>query len=488
MAFDHSGIIEEVGASAPGRILIDGEWLEVEDRLPVVDPSTGVAFSTIAQSTEAQVDDAVAAARKAYPQWRTFSPGKRRGVLLKLVDLTEKHGPEIDKLVSLEMGAPVQMTARLGTKSLRRNLEYFVGWIDKFGGDLVPVARAFDYAIREPLGVVGLIIPWNVPLMFLGSKLGPALAMGNTVVLKPSELASKAVLRWAELLDDAGIPRGVVNVVTGDGQVGAMLASHPGLDKIAFTGSTATGRKVAQAAAANLTPVSLELGGKSPSIIFKDTNTTKAAMQTALGIFAMSGQTCAACSRVFVEEPIYEEMLDRLTSLSKVLKVGDPLRKSTVLGPLVAERQIDRVMDYIESGKQGARLVTGGDRLGGDLSDGYFLPPTIFADVDNQSRIAQEEIFGPVLATAPFSTLDEVIALANDTRYGLAAGIWTDNIHTALKTAHALDAGVIWINNYGTLPPGAPFGGYKGSGYGRDGGKDVLLEYTQAKNVYIDLR
>ncbi|MCW5829713.1 MAG: aldehyde dehydrogenase [Deltaproteobacteria bacterium] len=489
MPLDHAAAIQELDATRPGRLYINGEWRDASDGLAVTDPATGKLFGQIGQASPENVSDAVAAAREAYcGSWRKLSPGKRREAILRLAALTEQHAAELNRLLTLEMGVPAQITSRLGAISLQKNLEYFAGWMDKIYGEVIPVPGAFDYAVREPIGVVGAIIPWNTPLLFVGSKLGPALATGNTVVLKPSELASLAILRWAEkCLAESGIPPGVVNIVTGDGRTGSALAGHPGIDKLSFTGSVDTGRKVAELAGRNLTKVHMELGGKSPTIIFKDANLTKATMQTSFGIFGLSGQTCAACSRVYVEDPVYEQMVGNIASFSKGLAPGDPLKKSTILGPLAAERQLQRVQAYIEAGKKDARLVAGGERLGGDLSEGFFLGPTVFADVKSDSVISREEIFGPVVAVTPFKKTDEAIELANGTEYGLAAGIWTENITTALKTSQAIDAGVIWINSYGSLPAAAPFGGMKKSGYGRDGGRDALLEYTQVKNVFVDL-
>lgn len=488
MPIDHQKAINETRAAEPGRMLINGAWREAGSHLPVIDPSTALEFGRIGQSSPKDVDDAVAAARAAFNgPWRNLNPGKRKALLLKLAELTEAHRKELNALLSIEMGASSQITGLLGALSLQRNLEYFASWIDKIYGEVIPVGGAFDYAVREPLGVVGVIIPWNTPLLFVGSKLGPALATGNTVVLKPGELASLAVLRWAQLIKEAGIPDGVINIIPGDGQVGAMLAAHSGVDKISFTGSVETGRKVAALAANNLTKVSMELGGKSASLIFKDASLTKATMMSAFGIFGLSGQICAGCSRLYIEEPIYAEMVENLSSFASGLPLGDPMERSTVIGPLVAQRQLERVMGYVEAGKKEAKLKRGGNRASGDLANGYFVEPTIFTDVPLSAKIAQEEIFGPVLCLAPFKTLEEAIALANGTKYGLAAGIWSESINTVHKAAAALDAGVIWVNGYGSLPASVPFGGTKQSGYGRDGGRDVLLEYTQAKNVLIEI-
>ncbi len=489
MAIDHSKAASDVRASEPGRLYINGEWRSAASSLPVTDPATGQAFGSIGQGSVQDIDDAVKSARAAYQgPWRKLSPGKRREALLKLAALTEEHAGELNTLLTLEMGAPVQITSRLGAVSLQKNLEYFSGWMDKLYGEVIPVPGALDYTVREPLGVIGVIIPWNTPLLFVGSKLGPALATGNTVVLKPSELASLAILRWVEkCVIPAGIPAGTVNVVTGDGRTGADLAAHPGIDKISFTGSRETGAKVAELAGRNLTKVQMELGGKSPSLIFKDAAITKAVMQTSFGIFGLSGQTCAACSRVYVEEPAYDQVVSGIASFSKGLALGDPLRKSTIMGPLAAERQLRRVENYLAEGKKGARLVCGGERQGGDLGGGYYVAPTVFADVGPDSAIVRDEIFGPVLAITKFRKFDEAVQLANDTQFGLAAGIWTADIGTALRAAQAVEAGTVWINSYGSLPAAAPFGGFKKSGYGRDGGRDALLEYTQVKNVYVDL-
>lgn len=439
------------------------------------------------------MDAAVDAARRAYPAWRSFSPTKRRDLLLDLARLARDARSEIAHLESLDTGMPLMVSQRLAAAAMRRNLEYYAGWAERLYGDVIPVGEdAFDYTRREPYGVVGTIIPWNTPALFCGGKVGAALACGNSVVLKPSPWGSLTSLRFAELAQEAGIPPGVVNVVTGGSEAGRALVEHRGVDALSFTGSTATGRQVMQSAAARVKHVHLELGGKSPNIVFADADLDRAAFSAALGCFGLSGQACAAGTRLLVEDAVAADLTKAVEERSRDLAVGDPLDPSTLLGPLVAAPQLERVLGYIERGKQEAKLVSGGDRLGvaeiGErLASGYFVPPTIFADCRNDMTICREEIFGPVLSVLTFGSESEAIAIANDTEYGLAAGVWTRDLARAHRVAARLEAGTVWINSYGNLPNAAPFGGYKGSGFGRDGGREALSEYSQVKNVYVDL-
>ncbi len=493
MPIDHGQAIQELNVARFSKIYVNGEWRDTSDHYPVTDPATGGEIGKIAQATAKDVDDAVKAAREGYKAWRKLSINKRRDCILKLAALVEQNEQELARLESLNMGMPLQVAKSFAVKACYRNLEYFAGWMDKLYGEVVPLTGQseghFDYTLREPYGVVAVVIPWNTPMLFLGSKAGPALCTGNAVVIKPSELASYTALRFAELAHEAGFPKGVVNVITGDGKVGGMLCEHPGVDKVTFTGGGETAKHVLAAAAKTLKPVALELGGKSPNIILKDANPTKATMGSVFGCFALTGQACAAGSRVYVEEPLYETMVKNFASFSKGLAVGDPLSKGTIVGPLVAKRQVERVMGFIERGKKsGAKLAYGGERLeSGDLAKGNFVQPTIFQEAPIDAEMAKEEIFGPVMNVWPFKKLDEVVEWANDSKYGLAAGVWTSDITKAHKVAHALEAGIVWINTWGTIPNSAPFGGYKQSGFGREGGKNVLEEFTQVKNVYVDL-
>ncbi|MCB0221463.1 MAG: aldehyde dehydrogenase [Chrysiogenetes bacterium] len=492
MSIDHSETVKELNVARFNRIWIGGEWRACKDALPVVDPAMGAQIGTVGQATPQDVDDAVAAARAGFKAWRALSTNKRRECILKLAALVQGNEKELCELESLNMGMPLQVSKSFAIKACYRNLEYFASWMDKIYGEVVPLTGQseghFSYNLRDPYGVVAVIIPWNTPMLFLGSKLGPALATGNSVVLKPSELASWTSLRFAELAEQAGFPRGVINVVTGDGSVGGALCEHPGVDKITFTGGGPTARRVMASAAKNLKPVALELGGKSPNIIFKDANMGKATMGSLIGCFALTGQACAAGTRVYVEEPIYETMVNNFKNMLKSLAVGDPLSKGTIIGPLVSKAQLDRVMGFIEGGKKsGAKLIAGGGRKDGKLAEGFFVEPTIFAEADPSCEMAREEIFGPVMNVWPFEKVDEVIEWANNTPYGLAAGVWTSDVNRAHKVARALEAGIVWVNGWGTIPNAAPFGGYKQSGIGREGGHNVLEEFTQVKNVYMEL-
>jgi len=476
------------------KLFVGGEWTEPQGGTVVTDnPATGEALCALPQASVADVDAAVAAARAALPAWRALAPQRRRDLLLELARHIGEKSDEIARLEALDTGMPLMLARRMAGGSMRRNLEYHAGWAERLYGDVVPVgADAFDYTRREPLGVVATIIPWNTPALFCGGKVGAALACGNTVVLKPSPWGSLTALRFAELAAEAGLPTGVLNVVCGGAATGRALVEHGGVDLISFTGSTATGSQIMTAAAAGLKRVALELGGKSPNIVFADSDLDRAAFGVAGGCFGLSGQACAAGTRLLVEEPVADQLVEGVARTASTFKVGDPLDPSTVLGPLVSRPQLERVLGYIEHGRTEARLFAGGERLGRDalgerLAGGYFVGPTIFADCRNDMRICREEIFGPVLTVLTFSTEEEALALAGDTEYGLAAGIWTRDLARAHRVAAQLEVGTVWVNSYGNLPTAAPFGGYKRSGFGREGGREALDTYTQIKNVYVDL-
>jgi acyl-CoA reductase-like NAD-dependent aldehyde dehydrogenase len=477
------------------QLFIGGEWSDAASGAHVTteNPATGATLCELPSASTEDVDRAVAAARSALPAWRGLSPVKRRDLLVELARIARAARDEIATLEALDVGMPVLVARRLAGAALHRNLEYYAGWAERLYGDVIPVGgEALDYTMREPLGVVAAIIPWNTPALFCGGKVGAAIACGNTVVLKPSSYGSLSALRFAEMVAEAGIPDGVVNVVCGGADTGKALVEHAGVDAITFTGSTSTGSEVLAAAAARIKHVHMELGGKSPNIVFADADLDRAAMGIASGCFGLSGQACAAGTRLLVERSIADTVVERVVNTLGAFRVGDPLDGSTVLGPLVSRQQLDRVMGFVDDGRREAKLVTGGERLGPDalddrLAQGNFVAPTVFSECRNDMRICREEIFGPVLTVIAFSSEEEAVAIANDTDYGLAAGVWTQTLGRAHRVAAQLQAGTVWINSYGNLPNAAPFGGYKRSGFGREGGREALQEYTQVKNVYVDL-
>jgi len=436
------------------------------------------------------VDRAVAAAGKAFaaPEWRGMDPHKRGALLWKLADLIEANGDELAGLETRDNGKTYFESRRIDVPSTAGVFRYFAGMADKIFGETIPVSGHFlNYTLREPLGVVGCITPWNFPLNLASWKVAPALACGNTVVLKPAEETPLTALFLAELAAEAGFPSGVFNVVPGFGEdAGAALVAHPGVSAISFTGSTEVGKIIAREAASTLKKVSLELGGKSPNIVFADADLKAAVRGATTGIFYGKGEVCAAGSRIFVEEAVYEEFVAALADNAQKQTVGDPMDKGTRLGAIVSEAQLERVMGYVEKGRsEGARLVAGGERTTVD-GRGNFVTATVFADVTPEMTIAREEIFGPVAAVIPFADVDDAIAKANGTAFGLASGVWTRDVGKAHRVARDLQAGIVWVNTYNMYDPGSPFGGYKESGYGRDlGYRSALEKYTQTKSVWV---
>ncbi len=457
-----------------------------------VSPRNGEVLAQVAQAGRVDIDLAVAAARRAFEgEWSRFKPFDRQQVMLKLADLVEQHYDDLAMLDTLDMGGPISRTL-LGRRRAVALLRYYGGLATTIQGDTIPNSAAgehFCYTLREPVGVVGAINPWNGPIGLAIWKLCPVLASGCTIVLKPAEQAPLSPLRLAELCMEAGIPAGVVNVVAGFGDAGAAMAEHPGIDKIAFTGSTEVGQKIMRAAAGNMKRVSMELGGKSPDIVFADADLDAAVPGAAMAVFQNSGQICSAGTRLFVQRPVYEEFVQRVAAYANTLKVGDPLDPATQLGPVVSAEQLDRIAGYLQLGReQGARAVAGGQRLTeGALSRGYYVAPTVFADVKDDMRIAREEIFGPVISALPFDTLDEVVVRANDSAYGLGSGVWSRNVNTIHKVARGLRTGTVWANCYQVMDPAIPFGGYKMSGFGRESGVEHMQEYLQTKAVVLKL-
>lgn len=478
------------------KMLIGGQWVESASgkTFETIDPSTGQVLARVAEGEAEDIDRAVAAARRAFEQgaWPKLTPAKRAHLLLKLADLIERNAEELAELETLDNGKPIKYSRAADVPLTVEHFRYFAGWATKIEGETIPVSvpNMLTYTLREPLGVVGQIIPWNFPLQMAAWKLAPALACGNTVVLKPAEQTPLTALRLGELICEAGFPEGVVNIVTGFGETaGAALAAHPDVDKIAFTGSTEVGKKIVQASAGNLKKVTLELGGKSPNIIFPDADLKYAVRGALNAIFFNQGEVCTAGSRLFVHKSVYDEVLGNLTAMSSKMKLGPGIDPGTDMGPVVSQQQLERVTHYIATGKQeGARITTGGNRAGDDLAAGYFVQPTIFDQVSDQMIIAREEIFGPVVVAMPFEEVEEIAARANQSAYGLAAGVWTNDIKKAHKMVAALKAGVVWVNTYNQFDAAAPFGGYKQSGYGREMGHAVLDAYTQVKTAWINLR
>jgi len=457
-----------------------------------INPSTGRRLAQVARGESADIDIAGAAARRALEgPWGRFKPFDRQQVMLRLADIVERNYDELALLDTLDMGGPISRTI-LGRRRAVALLRFYAGLATSVHGDTIANSApgdVFSYTLKEPVGVVGAINPWNGPIGLAIWKICPVLASGCTIVLKPAEQAPLSPLRLAEMCMEAGIPPGVVNVVTGLGDAGAALAAHPGVDKIAFTGSTEIGQKIVRASAGNLKRMSMELGGKSPNIIFADADLDAAVPGAAMAVFQNSGQICSAGTRMFVQRGVYDEFVEKVAAYAKALRVGDPLEPDTQLGPVVSSEQLERVTNYLDIGKaQGARTAAGGARLtGGALGAGYFVPPTVFADVKDDMRIAREEIFGPVLSALPFDDIDDAITRANDSVYGLAAGVWSKNVDTVHRVARALRTGTVWANCYQVMDPAVPFGGYKMSGFGRESGVEHMQEYLQTKAVFLKL-
>ena len=473
-------------------LLIDGKLVPALSgrTFPTINPSNGRILAQVAEAAAEDVDLAVAAARRAFEgPWSRMKPFDRQQCLLKLADLVDRHFDDLAMLDTLDMGGPIASTSARRQRGVAL-LRYYAGLATAIHGHTIDNSQAgqiFSYTTKEPVGVVAAINPWNGPLGMAIWKIAPALAAGCTLILKPAEQAPLSPLRLGELCLEAGVPPGVVNVITGTGAAGAALAAHPGVDKVAFTGSTEVGQKIIQASAGNIKRVSLELGGKSPNIVFADADLDLAVPGAAMAVFANSGQICSAGSRLFVQRSIHDEFLARLSAFAKKLRVGDPRDPTTQLGPLVSREQLERVTGYFQDGlKQGATVLAGGRRkVDGALSEGYFVEPTVFGAVKDDMRIAREEIFGPVISAMPFDTLEEAVQRGNATPYGLGSGVWTRDINNAMQVSKGLRAGSVWINCYQAMDPAVPFGGYKMSGYGRESGVEHMEEFLNTKAVWI---
>jgi phenylacetaldehyde dehydrogenase len=475
------------------KMLINGKWVEAASGkyFTTPNPATGETLAEIAEGDQEDINRAVKAARAAFEEgaWRKLTASERGKLIWKLGDLIEKHAEEFAQLETLDNGKPLTV-ARAADVPLAADLfHYMAGWATKIEGDTIPIsvpympgANFFAYTLREPIGVVGQIIPWNFPLLMAAWKLGPALAAGCTIVLKPAEQTPLSALRLGELICEAGFPDGVVNIVPGFGETaGAALAAHDDVDKIAFTGSTEVGKLIVQAAAGNLKKVTLELGGKSPNIVLADTDVERASEGAAMSIFFNHGQCCAAGSRLYVEEKVFDKVVERVAERAKKINVCDGFNADCEMGPLVSEEQFNRVTGYINSGfEEGAKAVAGGGRKG---ERGYFVEPTVLVETKPTMKVVQEEIFGPVVAATPFKSIDEITPVANDTIYGLAAGIWTNDLSKAHALASKLKAGTVWINCYNVFDAALPFGGYKQSGWGREMGHAALHNYLEVKAV-----
>jgi aldehyde dehydrogenase (NAD+) len=473
-----------------GDLLIGADWVSSSDgaRRAAIDPSTGEELASVAMATESDVADAVTAAHDAFPAWRDWPAQRRRDVLFELARLIDQNDAASGVLRSLETGAP--MKRKRGASLAAEWTRYYAGWVDKIEGvTAAPYAGpALSYTTPEPYGVIAALTPWNGGMVSAAMKVVPALAAGNTVVLKPAELSPLGPLRFAELCLEAGLPPGVLNVVTGGAEAGAALVSDRRVAKISFTGGGATARRILESAARNLTPVILELGGKSAHLVFPDANLDMAAItsvQTALANTA--GQGCVLPTRLLVHTDVYDEVAGKVTAMAGALKVGRPFEAGVQMGPVIDAANCERILGVIAAARQAGagELLTGGDRLGGELANGYFVAPTVFGDVDNASDLAQREVFGPVLAVIRFDDEDQAIELANATEYGLGGLVFTGDINRAHRTSRRLQAGYVGVNAFPPMPPNAPFGGVKQSGFGREGGREGLMEFLQIKNVYI---
>jgi acyl-CoA reductase-like NAD-dependent aldehyde dehydrogenase len=488
-------IQQAAGLKTPIRhqLFIDGRFVNAEsgETLATVNPHDNTLIADVALAGKADIDKAVAAATSAFPAWSRMSAADRGRILLRLADLIEDNAEDLARLESLDTGHPVRDSRALDVPRTAACFRYFGGMADKFQGETIPVEAGFlNYTLREPVGVVGQVVPWNFPLMFTSWKMAPALAAGNTIVMKPAEITPLTSLKIAELMALAGVPDGVVNMVPGLGAVaGQAIAEHPGIAKVAFTGSTATGRRIVQASAGNLKKVQLELGGKGPNIVFDDANLTAAVNGSAWAIFHNQGQACIAGSRLILQQGIADAFLEKFLPLARSIRLGNPLADDTEMGPLTSAQHRDRVLSYVDVARgQGGEVLAGGKSPGAsELARGCYVEPTVVRARDYRDRVAQEEVFGPFVTVLTFKDDAEALAIANGTDYGLGSGLWTSNLQRAHQMARDLHAGMVWVNSYKRVNPGSPFGGVGQSGYGREMGFDAMREYTQVKSVWVNV-
>src|ERR1700739_2473088 len=477
----------------PGRMLIGGKWVEGSKHFDTINPATGEVITQIAEAQASDVDRAASAARRAFEDrsgpWRKLSASERGRFLWKLSDLVEKHIDELAELETPDNGKPIFESRYVDMPMVIDVLRYYAGVATKIHGETVNAFEtAFTYTLREPVGVVCLTVPWNFPLLLASWKVGPALACGNTLVLKPAEQTPLTTLKLGELSIEAGFPAGVINIVTGGPATGKAIVAHPGIAKIAFTGSTVVGKEIMRGAADTLKRVTLELGGKSPNIVFSDADVDSAVKGAINGIFYGKGEVCNAGSRLFLESKLKDEFTEKLVARPSKMRPADPLDRKTRLGAIVSQEQMKTVLSFIEAGKRdGAKLVAGGNRVAVNGDQGFFVEPTIFGDVKNDMKIAREEIFGPVLSVLTFDDIDEVIDQANNNPYGLAAAVWTRDVKKAHSVSRRLKAGTVWINTYGFMDASLPFGGYKSSGFGRELGAHAIEHYTELKTVWLNM-
>lgn len=480
--------------SKPKKLLIDGKWVESTSgkTFETLNPATEEVLCHVAEGSKEDVDKAVKAARRAFESgpWKKMSTAERARTMYKLADLIEKNADELAQIETLDNGKPINESRYVDVAQTAETFRYYAGWATKLEGETINAnSNFFTYTLREPVGVVGQIIPWNFPMLMMAWKWGPALACGNTVVLKPAEQTPLSALRIGELALEAGFPEGVVNIITGFGPnaAGEAISKHMDIDKVAFTGEDKTGKLIVQASTTNLKRVSLELGGKAPNIVFADADIDAAVKGAITGIFFNQGQVCCAGSRLFLEKSIHDEFMGKLTERIAKMRQGVGLDEKTHIGPQVSKEQQERILGYIDiAKKEGATLACGGE-VPSELKKGYFVKPTVFTGVNNDMRIAQEEVFGPVLAVIPFTSMDEVAEMANKTTFGLSGAVWTQDVKKAHKFAARIKAGTIWVNCYNVFDPAVPFGGYKMSGYGRELGKHSIELYTNIKSVWMNM-